>query len=104
MFPGTIRQNLDPSDLFSDDQLWAALGRVELRDKIQGIKGGLSAEADDVPCFLDVGHKQLLYMARALLKQTKIVVLEEAAVSADTRLAKQVVSSYNPRRKVYAAA
>lgn len=79
LMPGTIRFNIDPLSAVSDDdddtRMTQALDRVRLSRHIQQ-QGGLGAEMDDKAW--SAGQKQLLCMARAMLRQCKLLILDEA--------------------------
>ncbi|KAL0931143.1 ABC transporter [Colletotrichum truncatum] len=81
LMPGTIRFNIDPLGLVSDDaKITQALERVGLSRLVQE-QGGLDTEMDDKAW--SAGQKQLLCMARAILRQCKLLILDEAMSSVD---------------------
>ena len=83
---GTIRSNLDPfGGAFSDEQLWRALEMVNLKDMVQGFQLKLGHVVEEKGSNLSQGTKQLLCMARVLLKQPGIIFMDEATSSVDTQ-------------------
>lgn len=74
IFDGTIRLNLDPAKTVPDEELIAALKRVRLWDKIEQ-RGGLDETMNSK--FLSQGETQLFVFARAMLRKSKVLILDE---------------------------
>ena len=77
MLPGSLRLNIDKTGERGDDQIWHALEQVGLKERVSGIRGGLSSAADDVALLLDRTQLRLLILASALLDRTRILIFEE---------------------------
>ncbi|CAL5367442.1 unnamed protein product [Camellia sinensis] len=83
LFNGTVRYNLDPLSQHTDHEIWEALGKCQLRDAVVEKEDGLDSMVADDGSNWSMGQRQLFCLGRALLRRSKILVLDEATASID---------------------
>ena len=102
LFSGTIRFNLDPFNVHTDDQIWSALEDAHIADYIRTDPSGLSGIVEEGGKNFSVGQRQLLSLSRAVLRKASVVLCDEVTASIDyqtDKLIQETIRTSNSLKK-----
>lgn len=96
VFAGTVRENITLGEEFSDEEVWTALRRAAIDDLVRGLHhhgDGLDAILEERGMNLSGGQRQRIAIARALVRQPRVLVLDDATSAVDPGVEQQILAA-----------
>ena len=99
LFIASLKDNLDPFHSHSDEDIIRVLNTVQLGDMLAALPNGLETQINSKGLSLSAGQKQLVCLARAILRENKIVMIDEATANVDSKTDEFIQSQLTERFK-----